>query len=185
MNKYAPKNLNKEEAQMLYDGGMSMRKLAKHYGVCINTISDLKLKTRSVKDAMQLHEHKISEQGRNKLSVSAKLRGLGGYRPHPNKGKWYKEIWFDSTWEVTLAQSLDENNILWERPKEGFVWNDNGNKYYPDFYLPEHNVYLDPKNSYLQKIDCEKIEQAQNRNSIKVLVLGKDQLDWNTIALMV
>jgi hypothetical protein len=33
-----------------------------------------------------------------------------------------------------------------------FIWKDNtGNehRYYPDFYLPEYDVYLDSKNDYL------------------------------------
>ena len=54
MNKYAPKNINKNDAQSLYDSGISMRGLAKHYGVCIDTISNLKLKTRTNAEANKL-----------------------------------------------------------------------------------------------------------------------------------
>ena len=127
----------------------------------------------------------VSIEGRMKLSSLAKERGLGGYRPHPNRGTYYKEIWFDSSWEVRVAKSLDENKIKWERPRNGFIWNDEGNKYYPDFYLIDHDVYLDPKNAYLQKIDKQKIEAASIRNNIKVIVLNEEQLEWSTIALMV
>ena len=31
-------------------------------------------------------------------------------------------------------------------------------KYYPDFYLTDFDVYLDPKNDYIVKQDKEKIE---------------------------
>lgn len=127
----------------------------------------------------------FSEDGLKRLSESAKRNGLGGYRPHPNKGFRYKDIWFDSKWEIAVAKSLDENKIEWIRPKSGFVWTDDGNKYYPDFFLPEYNVYLDPKNDYLRKVHAEKIRQAQLRNGIKILILKEDQLNWSTIKALV
>jgi hypothetical protein len=73
----------------------------------------------------------------------------------------YKGILFDSTWEVRLAKKLDSEKILWIRPdpiqyidKKGLTRN-----YFPDFYLPEYNIFIDPKNpqAYLvqkDKIDC-------------------------------
>ena len=183
MNKYAPKNINKNDAQSLYDSGISMRGLAKHYGVCIDTISNLKLKTRTNAEANKLKAKtmKFSTEGLKKLSDLAKSRNLGGYRPHPNKGQYYKNIWFDSKWEVDVAKSLDEHNIKWTRPKQGFVWTDSNRKYYPDFYLCDYDVYLDPKNDYLIKKDQIKIFEAQKRNNIKVIMLNKQQLTWETI----
>lgn len=127
----------------------------------------------------------ISKDGREKLSALAKERGLGGYKPHPNRGTYYKEIWFDSNWEIQVAKSLDENNIKWERPKIGFIWNDNGNRYYPDFYLPEYDVYLDPKNDYLISKDTLKINNAQRINNIKVFILTQSQLNWDSIKALI
>lgn len=187
MNKYAPKNIDNIEAQRLYDNGMSLRNLAKHYNTTVKTIQRLKLNTRSIKESQQFVDSKNmhSEEGLKRLSEAAKKNGLGGYRPHPNRGQRYNGIWFDSTWEVRVAKSLDENNIKWERPKIGFQWTDEGRKYYPDFYLPDYNVYLDPKNPYLQQQDKQKIQEAQQRNNIKVLLLDETQLEWNKIACMV
>ena len=181
MNKYAPKNINEEEAQILYNSGMSLRGLTKHFNCSLRTIQRLNLKKRSISEAIKLNPIKISSYGLQKLSKLAKERGLGGYRPHPNKGLRYNGIWFDSKWEVQVAKSLDDNNIIWERPSKGFVWNDAGRKYYPDFYLPEYDTYLDPKNDYLIKKDAVKITESQKRNNIKVIVLNGLQLDWLTI----
>lgn len=183
MNKYAPKNINKDLAQELYNSGLSIRKLAKHFNVSQSTISKLGLICRSVEDANRLASKTRvwSEEGLRSLSDHAKKKGLGGYRPHPNKGQKYKGIWFDSKWEVLVAKSLDENNVKWERPTEGLVWTDKGNKYYPDFYLPEYNVYLDPKNDYLRLKDSFKINQASIRNNIRVIVLTENQLGWKSI----
>ncbi len=60
-----------------------------------------------------------------------------------------KEVLLESSWEHEIAKWLDQLNIVWIRPKP-IKWFDNDtNKtrlYYPDFYLPEKNLYLDPKN---------------------------------------
>lgn len=51
-------------------------------------------------------------------------------------------------------------NIEWIRPKY-IKWVDKNQKerlYYPDFYLPEQSVYLDPKNKYCMERDQEKLE---------------------------
>ena len=82
-----------------------------------------------------------------------------------------------------MAKSLDENNITWTRP-EPLGWIDSNNikhLYYPDFYLPDYNVYLDPKNSFLIKKDEEKINRTALQNKINIIVLTVDQLDWLTI----
>lgn len=123
----------------------------------------------------------FTKESLEKLSSEAKARGLGGYRPHPNKGQRYKDVWFDSKWEVRVAESLDSNEIKWSRPRDGLVWTDSGNKYYPDFYLVDYDVYLDPKNDYLRVKDEEKIQQASARNGVKVLVLNESQLKWEEI----
>lgn len=66
----------------------------------------------------------------------------------------------DSSYERKVAQILDQNQIRWIRPsplkwisKDGKVHN-----YFPDFYLIDYNLYLDPKNEYCFKAQNEKIE---------------------------
>lgn len=85
----------------------------------------------------------------------------------------YQNILFDSSWEVEIAKWMDEHNVKWIRSRKMlFRWTDSlGNKrrYYPDFYLPDFNVYLDPKNKYLMEKDREKIEAAQRENNIVVI----------------
>jgi hypothetical protein len=83
----------------------------------------------------------------------------------------YNGIWMDSNWEVELAKWMDNQNITWERSRKlhRFIWTDkDGNKrrYYPDFYLPKYNVYLDPKNKYLIGVDDYKMNQVIKENKI-------------------
>lgn len=70
----------------------------------------------------------------------------------------------ESTWELEIAKWLDENNIEWFRPNH-IPWVDSTNKlrrYFPDFYLPKYNLYLDPKNSYQIQISQEKLKTISN-----------------------
>jgi hypothetical protein len=98
---------------------------------------------------------------------------------HPNCGGEtnykryiYKGIIMDSSWEVKLAEWLDEIQVEWKRSRSYmFYWIDKvGRKrrYYPDFYLPTLNVYCDPKNKYLQEKDRYKIESATRENNVTV-----------------
>lgn len=72
----------------------------------------------------------------------------------------YKGVMLDSSWELALAMRLDELQIKWERPKP-LKWVDkNGDKhnYFPDFYLEEYDLYLDPKNPAAYQNQKEKVE---------------------------
>lgn len=76
---------------------------------------------------------------------------------------YYKGILLDSSWELALAKRLDFLNIEWIRP-DPIKWKDDEgiiHNYFPDFYLPKYDLYLDPKNpaaynSQKEKIDCLK-----------------------------
>ena len=65
----------------------------------------------------------------------------------------------DSSYERILAEWLDKHNIEWIRP-EPLIWKDSKgitHHYFPDFYLPVKNVYIDPKNEYCFKAQSEKV----------------------------
>lgn len=86
----------------------------------------------------------------------------------------YKDIWMDSSWEVDLAKWLDDNNITWKRSKKlyMFLWTDESGhrrRYYPDFYLPDMNIYLDPKNKYKLKKDQYKLDKVIQEHRIVLL----------------
>lgn len=65
----------------------------------------------------------------------------------------------DSSWEEALAKRLDEIGVIWERPK-AVKWTDTSGtvrNYFPDFYLNDYDIFLDPKNPYAIKAQQEKI----------------------------
>lgn len=58
-------------------------------------------------------------------------------------------VLLESSWEELLAKHLDAEGIEWERPKPiKYLQNNKIKLYYPDFFLPLYNLYLDPKNPY-------------------------------------
>lgn len=65
-----------------------------------------------------------------------------------NRGKWtiYNNVHFRSSWEASFASSLDSLNIKWEYESTTFVINKK--RYTPDFYLPEHQIYVEIKANY-------------------------------------
>ena len=62
------------------------------------------------------------------------------------KVKYNNQI-FDSSWEVIVAKFLDENGYEWYKPTNGFeyFWENNTHLYYPDFYIPSLNLYIEVK----------------------------------------
>lgn len=72
----------------------------------------------------------------------------------------YKGVLLDSLWELELAKRLDEISVEWIRP-DPIPWKDEAgivHNYFPDFYLPEYDLYLDPKNKHAIKIQSEKLK---------------------------
>lgn len=79
-----------------------------------------------------------------------------------------KILKLESSWEVSIATWLDANSIQWIRPKH-LPWTDSTGKqrkYFPDFYLSAHNLYLDPKNKYQISISMDKLDAIQSRYNL-------------------
>ena len=174
--------------QQEYDSGLSYRDLIAKYGMSTATLTaakkrgDLIIRSRSEGNSLAkiTKPYKHSRETKQKLSKirSKNLNGNAFY----SKRFVYNGITLDSSYELKVAQCLDENSISWIRPKS-LKWNDNGQlrRYIPDFYLPDYDVYLDPKNDYLIKKDERKIRLAEDYNNVKIFVLDKDNLTWDKI----
>ena len=111
-----------------------------------------------------------TEETKQKISNSMKL----AVRNNPNsysssnvngrvKHIEYNGIILDSSWEVIVAKYLDKNNIKWIKPSQGFeyIWNNNIHIYYPDFYLPKYDKYIEVK-GYKRERDLYKWKTIQN-----------------------
>ena len=128
----------------------------------------------------------------DKMSANAKERGLGGVRQ--SKKILYNGVHLGSTYELTVAKSLDENLIKWTVPNKIPYADPNGKlrTYRADFYLPEYDLYLDPKNDFLINnvnpalgfTDIEKIKCVMDQNNIKIFILDKNHLSWGSIKIL-
>lgn len=70
-------------------------------------------------------------------------------------------ISLDSSWEEALAKRLDYLNVKWERPTNPIKYiglDQKQHNYFPDFYLPDYNLFLDPKNPAAYKSQESKIK---------------------------
>ena len=69
----------------------------------------------------------------------------------------YNGIKLNGSWEVLVAKLLDEYNIQWNRPTIPFKyeWNDTAHYYYPDFYLPEYDKYIEVKGYERERDRCK------------------------------
>lgn len=123
----------------------------------------------------------------NECYINTKRKNARG-----NKFIIYKKYNFDSEWEKQLAIFLDEKKILWEQPKEPIVWIDSCNKqrkYFPDFFIPKFNLFLDPKNPiccFQQKEKLEKVSKIINLiygdvNMIKTHIVGLEGFEPSTL----
>lgn len=109
---------------------------------------------------------KISESNKGKLhteEAKKKMSEIALKQTHRRLRKGcieYKGVLLDSSWELELAKRLDELNVEWVRP-DPIPWiDDEGitHNYFPDFYLPEQDLYLDPKNSQAIKVQQKKLD---------------------------
>lgn len=90
----------------------------------------------------------LTEETKEKIRLAAKnsnhQRVCKSTHTYVDKnGRVFK---FDSSWEDALADRLDFLNIEWDRPLP-IIYHLDGKdrKYFPDFYLPKYDIYLDPK----------------------------------------
>ena len=118
------------------------------------------------------------------LSNTAKNNPKMGGNKNTRAHGWYTSIfagtvWLESSYELKVANELDNNNIKWTRPP--YLPYDVSKKYFPDFYLIDFDVYLDPKNDYLIEQDKDKINSVVEQNNVRVLVLPKNKLTWDEI----
>ena len=129
----------------------------------------------------KLGQH-LSKETREKISTarSKYLENVGG--GGFTVIKWYKlqnikqeEFIVRGNWEREVGEILNNENIYWVRKKYLKYQKNNIIKTYsPDFYLPEHDLYIEVKGYYSQH-DKEKIDLVRNQNSIKlILIFDKD-----------
>lgn len=162
-------------------------------GLTAETDERIKKRVEALKEKIESGElvytgHPHTEESKKRLSEYAHKRNLGGWCS--SKKFVYNGVTLQSTYEVEFAKNLDKNNIKWNRPKPFYyVLNGIKHRYYPDFYIEDLDVYVDPKNDfliervnpYLGITDMEKIQLVEQQNNVKVIILNKNELTYNDL----
>lgn len=128
---------------------------------------------------------KISNEQKEKLSLARSKNleelGVGGFK----NIKWYKvsninneEFIVRGTWELKVANILNENKIIWKRKIYISYVDGNGVKktYTPDFYLPYFNRYLEIK-GYFSDEDKIKLDLVTSQNKINLIFIRSKNFD--------
>lgn len=123
---------------------------------------------------------KHSMESRQKISESMKRAVLNNPESYSSsningrvKHYEYNNIILDGKWELDVAKYLDSQNIKWERPNHGikYIWNNSEHLYFPDFYLPDYNYYIEVK-GYQRERDLYKWKSIENL----IIIKGKEIL---------
>ena len=145
--------LHAEEAARLrkeYNWGNQWTK-AKETGIPY-IISD-KTRKKFSTSSTRTNKEKWAKEGSRERQSEAMKRAVEKYPESytsSNRGRT-KQIIIDGIklqggWEVEFYQYCKANNIKIERPNEWFPYEWNGTrKYFPDFYLPEKELYVEVK----------------------------------------
>lgn len=99
-----------------------------------------------------------------KHKISAIIKNICSTRNYSLCGKGkrgiYHNIMCQSSWELAYVIYQEDHNVTFERNSKGFsyIYKDEERTYYPDFYLPDSNTYVEIKGYYDSKTKS-KVEQ--------------------------
>jgi len=151
------KGLSKDTDIRIFNNSQSYFKNLKE-GV---TIPSFKGKSHTVESKRNLSEKRIEFLEEN-----------------PNSNiKWYiisngvRDIKVQGEWELNVAQWLNSLSIKWDRKRILF---DDHRRYTPDFWLPEHNLYLEVK-GFLRDSDIKKMKTVIEQTGIHIKLLSGKQ----------
>lgn len=93
----------------------------------------------------------------------------------------YNGIQLYGEWELNFAKYLDNKNIIWERPTKSFdyVYKNETHKYFPDFYLPDYDLYIEIK-GYPTSRDFAKWDSFPEDCKLDIL-FGDDLKNMNLV----
>lgn len=102
------------------------------------------------------------EETRKKHSIAMKAAVASNPQSYTssNRGRTkqitYNGIKFQGSWELKFYKWCETNKVVCIRNEEGFKYFWNGERtYYPDFFLPEKNVYVEIKGYQTEKDEAK------------------------------
>lgn len=162
-----------------------------HEGVCKSNPNARKSTNQYIKAKQEGKVVEISPETKEKWSIANKKRLADpaaraqmaesvskAVRKKVAEGTWhnsfskartheYNGVQLYGRWELSYAKWLDANGIRWERPEKGFAyqWQGKTSHYFPDFYLPDQDLYVEIKGYPVQR-DVEKWKSFKHNLSV-------------------
>jgi hypothetical protein len=87
---------------------------------------------------------------------------------------YYNNFYFRGKWDMEVAMFLDSKNIEWIYEPKRFVIIKDKYTYKPDFYLPNHDLYLEIKSYFRNEISKMKFELFSK--NYKIILIQKEQM---------
>ena len=149
------------------------------------------LKTHQLRCKKNPDRKELSESTRKKISENSRRQMTEFYKDDKNKDLWsdkmlkavrdnpdsysksnvsgrvkmyeINDTQVKGTWELEVAKFLNENNIKWTNDIKGinYYWEGKNRLYFPDFYLPESDMYIEVK-GYERERDIAKWKVVDN-----------------------
>lgn len=143
----------------------------------VNTILCITCRKRIARSFYEKHISKCKGTGTPNPVVKSKGSSLSvGYYSIPNiAGVVYK---VQGTWELEVAKWLNAQGILWVRNLTlKYLAADGVNRsYYPDFYIPSLDIYLEVKGLYDEKAQ-DKMKRVMSTNKVKLYMLYANHIE--------
>jgi hypothetical protein len=138
------------------------------------------LSKKAKEKAKQTKKDRYGDENYCNAEKIMQTRMKNGYSPYFSYRGNYEGFHYDSSWELSFIKYCLQNDIKIERNKKGFIYWFEGkkHKYYPDFYLPEVDQYIEIK-GYIHNNEKEK--EKWNQFPYKLNVYNKEKLINNNI----
>lgn len=94
---------------------------------------------------------------------------------HIKQDSFGNQVKLDSSWELKVANWLEENNYKWTNQIEGFeyIFQNSQHFYYPDFYIPKQSLYIEVKGREYNK---EQNRAKWNQFTEDLIVLKRPEI---------
>ena len=193
-NKYIVEKKNTTDIAKICKAGKStVKRWIKKHGIEIRSNSESHIGIKRSLESRLKQSKSVTGEKNHFYGKSHKFRSIESMMSkkmyYPYQGghvKWYTHtrsdgtvIKLQGTWEFETARFLDKEKEIYKVHGEfsGFPYNCSGkNKvYFPDFYLPKYNIYLEVKGFFNDKMRV-KIESAKKTHNICVEVWEEKDL---------
>ena len=167
-------NLNPNKINVVPSFGMLGKKGANQYkyGASMSDNTKKKISAASKKQIWN-----VNRRARHSEVMKKAVEKFPDSYTSSNRGRtkqiFYDGIKFQGRWELEFYQYCKNNNIIIERSNEYFEYEWNGTrKYFPDFYLPESETYVEVKG-----YETDRDKAKWNQFPKKLLIIKKNEIN--------